>query len=128
MFKLFLIISGVGFKVVLLLLFISRVNNLKYVIMIGDEKYICRGVGIGKKIVVRIILEFKDKLKLDELLDNVGEGGILDNENIMVLLEVLSVLIVFGYSEKEFEIVFKIVNKDDIVENIIKVLLKVLMG
>ncbi len=49
MFKLLLTVSGVGPKAALSLLSISRVNNLKYAIMIGDEKHICRGVGIGKK-------------------------------------------------------------------------------
>ncbi|OOM09383.1 Holliday junction branch migration protein RuvA [Clostridium saccharobutylicum] len=128
MFKLLLTISGVGPKAALSLLSISRVNNLKYAIMTGDEKHICRGVGIGKKTAARIILELKDKLKPDELLDNVGEGGILDNENTMVLSEALSALIALGYSEKESETVLKTVNKDDTVENIIKASLKALMG
>lgn len=128
MFKLLLTISGVGPKAALSLLSISRVNNLKYAIMTGDEKHICRGVGIGKKTAARIILELKDKLKPDELLDNVGDGGILDNESTMVLSEALSALIALGYSEKESERVLKTVNKDDTVENIIKASLKALMG
>ncbi|AGX43847.1 Holliday junction branch migration protein RuvA [Clostridium saccharobutylicum] len=128
MFKLLLTISGVGPKAALSLLSISRVNNLKYAIMTGDEKHICRGVGIGKKTAARIVLELKDKLKPDELLDNVGEDGILDNENTMVLSEALSALIALGYSEKESETVLKTVNKDDTVENIIKASLKALMG
>lgn len=128
MFKLLLTISGVGPKAALSLLSISRVNNLKYAIMTGDEKHICRGVGIGKKTAARIILELKDKLKPDELLDNVGDGGILDNENTMVLSEALSALLALGYSEKESERVLKTVNKDDTVENIIKASLKALMG
>ena len=71
MFKLLLNVNGVGPKAALSLLSISRVNNLKYAIMTGDEKHICRGVGIGKKTAARIILELKDKLQPDELLDGV---------------------------------------------------------
>ncbi len=44
MFKLLLTINGVGAKAALSLLSISRVNNLKYAIMTGDEKHLCRGV------------------------------------------------------------------------------------
>ncbi|AJG98348.1 Holliday junction ATP-dependent DNA helicase RuvA [Clostridium beijerinckii] len=128
MFKLLLTVSGVGPKAALSLLSISRVNNLKYAIMIGDEKHICRGVGIGKKTAARIILEIKDKLKPDELLDSSLEIDAQDNENVMVLSEALSALIALGYSEKEAESVLKKIDKNDSVENIIKNALKALMG
>ncbi|WP_026886391.1 Holliday junction branch migration protein RuvA [Clostridium beijerinckii] len=128
MFKLLLTVSGVGPKAALSLLSISRVNNLKYAIMIGDEKHICRGVGIGKKTAARIILEIKDKLKPDELLDSSVEISAKDNENIMALSEALSALIALGYSEKEAEAVLKKIDKNDSVENIIKNALKSLVG
>ncbi|AQS04224.1 Holliday junction branch migration protein RuvA [Clostridium beijerinckii] len=128
MFKLLLTVSGVGPKAALSLLSISRVNNLKYAIMIGDEKHICRGVGIGKKTAARIILEIKDKLKPDELLDSSVEIDTKDNENVMALSEALSALIALGYSEKESESVLKKIDKNDSVENIIKNALKALMG
>ena len=128
MFKLLLTVSGVGPKAALSLLSISRVNNLKYAIMIGDEKHICRGVGIGKKTAARIILEIKDKLKPDELLDSSVEIDAQDNENVMALSEALSALIALGYSEKEAESVLKKIDKNDSVENIIKNALKALMG
>jgi Holliday junction DNA helicase RuvA len=128
MFKLLLTVSGVGPKAALSLLSISRVNNLKYAIMIGDEKHICRGVGIGKKTAARIILEIKDKLKPDELVDSSLEIDTKDNENVMALSEALSALIALGYSEKEAESVLKKIDKNDSVENIIKNALKALMG
>jgi Holliday junction DNA helicase RuvA len=123
MFKLLLTVSGVGPKAALSLLSISRVNNLKYAIMIGDEKHICRGVGIGKKTAARIILEIKD-----ELVDSSLEIDTKDNENVMALSEALSALIALGYSEKEAESVLKKIDKNDSVENIIKNALKALMG
>jgi holliday junction DNA helicase RuvA len=128
LFKLLLTVNGVGPKAALSLLSISRVNNLKYAILIGDEKHICRGVGIGKKTAARIILELKDKLKSDELLDdsqNLDNGS---NENIVVLSEALSALLALGYSEKEAESVLKNVDKNESIENIIKASLKLLMG
>lgn len=127
MFKLLLTINGVGAKAALSLLSISRINNLKYAIMTGDEKHLCRGVGIGKKTAARIILELKDKLKPDELLDEVNDSE-SNNENIMAASEALSALIALGYSEKEAETVLKKLDKNDTVENIIKDALKALMG
>lgn len=126
MFKLLLTINGVGAKAALSLLSISRVNNLKYAIIIGDEKHLCRGVGIGKKTAARIILELKDKLKPDELL-NEAETLTEEDNNIMASSEALSALIALGYSEKEAETALKNVDKNDTVENIIKNSLKQLM-
>lgn len=128
MFKLLLNVNGVGPKAALSLLSISRVNNLKYAIMTGDEKHICRGVGIGKKTAARIILELKDKLQPDELLDGAFEDEAGTTENTMAVSEALSALLALGYSEKEAEKVLKTVDKNDSVENIIKNALKALMG
>lgn len=128
MFKLLLNVNGVGPKAALSLLSISRVNNLKYAIMTGDEKHICRGVGIGKKTAARIILELKDKLQPDELLDGVFEDEDIIPENTMAASEALSALLALGYSEKEAEKVLKNIDKNDSVENIIKNALKALMG
>ncbi|HEX9024866.1 MAG TPA: Holliday junction branch migration protein RuvA [Clostridium sp.] len=128
MFKLLLTVNGVGPRAALSLLSISRVNNLKYAILTNDEKHICRGVGIGKKTAARIILELKDKLKPDELLDNTLNFDDGDNENIMALSEALSALLALGYSEKEAESVLKKIDTNDSVENIIKNALKALMG
>ncbi|OPJ59470.1 Holliday junction branch migration protein RuvA [Clostridium chromiireducens] len=128
MFKLLLTVNGVGPKAALSLLSISRVNNLKYAIMTGDEKHICRGIGIGKKTAARIILELKDKLKPDELLDDSMEVDKIENGNIMSVSEALSALLALGYSEKEADAALKKVDKNDSVENIIKNALKALMG
>lgn len=128
MFKLLLNVNGVGPKAALSLLSISRVNNLKYAIMTGDEKHICRGVGIGKKTAARIILELKDKLQPDELLEGTFEDEAGATENTIAASEALSALIALGYSEKEAEKVLKTIDKNDSVENIIKNALKALMG
>lgn len=128
MFKLLLNVNGVGPKAALSLLSISRVNNLKYAIMTGDEKHICRGVGIGKKTAARIILELKDKLQPDELLEGTFENEAGATENTIAASEALSALIALGYSEKEAEKVLKTIDKNDSVENIIKNALKALMG
>ncbi|MGG7212275.1 Holliday junction branch migration protein RuvA [Clostridium nigeriense] len=131
MFKLLISINGVGSKAALSLLSISRINNLRYAIMMGDEKHLCKAPGIGKKTAGRIILELKDKIKKEDLvegIENVGDFEDIIPENASNIAEALGALLALGYSEKEAEIALKKVDKTDSLENIIKNCLKVLMG
>ena len=130
MFKLLLSINGVGAKAALSLLSISTFNNLKYAIMMGDEKHITRAPGIGKKTAQRIILELKDKLKPDELTSEEGEliEGINDNSDYSFNInETLSALMALGYTEKEAQKALEKVDKTLSIENMIKESLKLLM-
>ncbi|EDT16352.1 Holliday junction branch migration protein RuvA [Clostridium perfringens] len=130
MFKLLLSINGVGAKAALSLLSISTVNNLKYGIMMGDEKHITRAPGIGKKTAQRIILELKDKLKPDELTSEEGQliEGINDNSDYSFNInETLSALMALGYTEKEAQKALEKVDKALSIENMIKESLKLLM-
>lgn len=130
MFNLILTINGVGARASLSLLSISNVNSLKSAIVNGDEKLITRAPGIGKKIAQRVILELKDKLKVDTV--NVSdENGTSNSDNIKSINnvnEATYALISLGYSEREAETALKSVDKNDSIENIIKKCLKVLMN
>ncbi|MBM6818887.1 Holliday junction branch migration protein RuvA [Clostridium saudiense] len=131
MFKLLISISGVGAKAALSLLSISRINNLKYAIIMEDDKHLCRAPGIGKKTAGRIILELKDKIKTDEVSEGVDiQQGFEDiaPSNSNAIREALGALLALGYSEKEAESALKKVNRQESVENIIKECLRVLMG
>ncbi|MBM6860625.1 Holliday junction branch migration protein RuvA, partial [Clostridium saudiense] len=122
---------GVGAKAALSLLSISRINNLKYAILMGDEKHLCRAPGIGKKTAGRIILELKDKIKTDDVVEGVDiQQGFNDiaPSNANIIGEALGALLALGYSEKEAETALKKVDKTQTVENIIKESLRVLMG
>lgn len=131
MFKLLISISGVGAKAALSLLSISRINNLKYAIIMEDDKHLCRAPGIGKKTAGRIILELRDKIKTDEVSEGVDiQQGFEDiaPSNSNAIGEALGALLALGYSEKEAESALKKVNREESVENIIKECLRVLMG
>ena len=131
MFKLLISISGVGAKAALSLLSISRINNLKYAIIMEDDKHLCRAPGIGKKTAGRIILELKDKIKTDEVSEGVDiQEGFEDviPTNANAIGEALGALLSLGYSEKEAESALKKVSRQESVENIIKECLRVLMG
>lgn len=132
MFNLLLSINGVGAKAALSLLSISTVLNLKYAIIMGDEKHITRAPGIGKKTAQRIILELKDKLKKDDIkdADNNGDMGMLEaiagyDSNVDEAIEALMAL---GYTDKEANKVIEKVDKTQTIENIIKESLKLLMS
>ena len=131
MFKLLISISGVGAKAALSLLSISRINNLKYAIIMEDDKHLCRAPGIGKKTAGRIILELKDKIKTEEVTQGVDiQEGFEDivPSNANSIGEALGALLALGYSEKEAETALKQVDKTASLEDIIKDCLKVLMG
>lgn len=132
MFKLLLSISGVGAKAALSLLSISRINNLKYAIIIEDDKHLCRAPGIGKKTAGRIILELKDKIKKEDIMSGVdiqeGFEDLQPTVNTNTVGEALGALLALGYSEKEAETALKQVDKTASLEDIIKDCLKVLMG
>ena len=131
MFKLLISINGVGAKAALSLLSISRINNLRYAIMMGDDKHLCKAPGIGKKTAGRIILELKDKIKKENLAEDIESFGDFEDivsENANNIAEALGALLALGYSEKEAELALKKVDKSDSLENIIKNCLKVLMG
>lgn len=129
MFNILLTINGVGAKAALSLLSISTVDNLKYAIMIGDEKHVVRAPGIGKKTAQRVILELKDKFKADELLDNKDVSIDIDMNNIYTnnINEALSALMALGYTEKEAQKALSNADVDKSVEDIIKECLKMLM-
>ena len=132
MFKLLLSISGVGAKAALSLLSISRINNLKYAIIMEDDKHLCRAPGIGKKTAGRIILELKDKIKKEDIMSGVdiqeGFEDLQPTVNAHTVGEALGALLALGYSEKEAETALKQVDKTASLEDIIKDCLKVLMG
>ena len=131
MFKKLLSINGVGAKASLSLLSISTVNNLKYAILSGDEKHITRAPGIGKKTAQRIILELKDKITPDELLEgnlvSDNDGNTLELGYLGNIEEALDALMALGYSDKEANKALESVDKTESIENIIKEALKISM-
>jgi len=127
MFNLLLTINGVGAKATLSLLSICTVRNLKYAILTGDEKTLIKAPGVGKKTAQRIILELKDKIHLEDMMeDDAAHETIIEMDS--VVNEVFGALIALGYSEKEAEKAVKTVGKDGTVEEMIKRCLRHLMS
>ncbi|BAH07834.1 Holliday junction branch migration protein RuvA [Clostridium kluyveri] len=126
MFNLLLTINGIGAKAALSLLSISSVNNLKYAIISGDEKNLIRAPGVGKKTAQRIILELKDKIKPEEIINQEKDHRQVSQEE--ETMEVLEALIALGYSEKEAGRAVASIDNNDSIESMIKNALKFLMN
>lgn len=126
MFNLLLTINGIGAKAALSLLSISSVNNLKYAIISGDEKNLVRAPGVGKKTAQRIILELKDKIKPEEIINQEKDHRQVSQEE--ETMEVLEALIALGYSEKEAGRAVASIDNNDSIESMIKNALKFLMN
>ena len=123
-------INGVGAKAALSILSIGNVTNIKYAIVSGDEKFIIKAQGIGKKIAQRIILELKDKLYKEQISEGitVDDISIVDNIDNNKIAEVREALLALGYGEKEIEKTLKKATLTETIENIIKEALKLLMN
>lgn len=127
MFNLLLTINGVGAKATLSLMSICNVTNLQYAILSGEETILTKAPGIGKKIAQRIILELKDKIKLEEVVSK-NNSATTANNNEDNTSEVFGALIALGYSEKEAEKALSNIDKSKSIEEMIKGCLQFLMN
>lgn len=70
LFELLISVSGIGPKAGLAILSALSVNDIYLAILSGDVKTLTKANGVGSKGAQRVIIELKDKLKLDSLLEN----------------------------------------------------------
>lgn len=67
-FKKCITVSGIGPKGALAILSVLDADSLRFAIMSGDVKAITKAPGIGTRTAERLILELKDKIKIDDAL------------------------------------------------------------
>ena len=104
-FKLLITVNGIGPKGALAILTIMTPNDLRFAVMSEDSKLISRAPGIGSKTAQKVILELKDKLKIDDLIygkensvSGLDEPSSVNKQMIDDALEALTAL---GYSHTE---------------------------
>ena len=121
MFELLLSVSGVGAKSAIMILANITPSSFALAIISNDVAKLKQLPGIGAKTAQRLILELKDKLKNEEMQDEIGEPlqeSFINNE---VYKETVSALQVLGYSKKEIEKALEKVDKENIsVEDMIR--------
>lgn len=105
-FKLLLGVSGIGPKGALAILSVMTTDDLRFAVLGDDEKTIAKAPGIGAKTAKRLILELKDKLKLENAfesaLEHNGESGSVPGQGTnAVKNEAVQALTALGYSSSE---------------------------
>lgn len=120
-FRQLLKISGVGPKVALAVLSGMSVNDLAEAVATQEAGRLTKVPGIGKKTAERLLLELKDKLKVDVRIA-VGGGDAAPSSSA----DILNALISLGYNEKEALFAIKGLPKDVAVSDGIRQALKLL--
>jgi Holliday junction DNA helicase RuvA len=95
-FRQLLKVSGVGPKVALAVLSGMSVNDLAEAVMTQESGRLTKVPGIGKKTAERLLLELKDRLKVDVRISVGGEAAAVSSAS-----DILNALISLGYNDKE---------------------------
>jgi len=99
-FRLLLGVSGVGPKGALAILSTISADEFRFAILAGDAKTISKAPGIGNKTAQKMVIELKDKLKLEETLEQrlTNETGKTEDNNMASLQsEAVQALTALGY-------------------------------
>lgn len=129
-FKQLISVSGVGPKAALAILSRLSPETLAASVAVGDVKAITQAQGVGPKLAQRVVLELKNKLKID-LEEAVG---ILKEEDVSVsqasgsVSEATAALVSLGYTRTEAQSALKGADMSLSTEELIKVGLKKLMS
>lgn len=103
-FKKCITVNGIGPKGALSILSIMDADSLRFAIMSQDAKAIAKAPGIGAKTAERLILDLKDKIKIDDTLIQ-KEINQTQNGNTFadsaVKTEAVEALVSLGYGRTE---------------------------
>ena len=102
-FRQLLTVSGVGPKAALGILSALSANDLRFAVFSDDVKAISKAPGVGLKTAKKLILELKDRLKLEDVIPG---GGNMDEEagshaQDADVTEAVEALVTLGYSSSE---------------------------
>ncbi len=93
-FRLLLGVSGIGPKGALAILSTISADELRFAVLAGDAKTIAKAPGIGNKTAQKMVIELKDKLKLEEAFEqkianeeksSLGQAAEIQNEAVQAL-------------------------------------------
>lgn len=132
-FKLLIGVNGIGPKGGQAVLSVLSPDNLRFAVLAGDAKAIAEAPGIGKKTAEKIILELRDKFRIEDALEHTVSGADAssggNNAGGGIQSEAVQALVALGYGSTE---ALKAVKKVDIsgdadVEDVLKQALKHMM-
>lgn len=132
-FKLIIGVNGIGPKGGLGILSVLSPDDLRFAVVSNDVKAIQAAPGIGKKTAEKLILELKDKLSIDDVLEHAGQGEkevyLAGGGSNGVQSEAVQALVALGYGSTEaLKAVKQIeITEDMEVEEVLKGALKHMM-
>ncbi len=111
-FKLLITVSGIGPKGALAILSTMSPDDLRFAVLAGDSKTISKAPGIGSKTAQKLIIELKDKLKIEDVLDGGVDGGYESQSDMgdTAAAEAVMALTALGYSAADATRAVKQVN------------------
>lgn len=106
MFRLLLGVNGIGPKAALGVLAGLTADELSFAVLSDDVKTLSRAPGIGKKTAQKLILELKDKLRLEDAFEkklaHQQEEAVLSGESVKDgSKEAVEALVALGYSSTD---------------------------
>lgn len=116
MFKLLITVNGIGPKGALGILSSISADEIRFAVLAEDVKTIAKAPGIGNKTASKLILELKDKFKLETAFEQRMMNQMQSNDTSGIVSkreEAAQALTVLGYSGTD---ALKIVNQIDITE------------
>ena len=105
-YKKLITVSGVGPKAALSILGIMSANDIRFAVFSDDAKAIAKAPGIGNKTAQKVILELKDKLKLEDALEfssgadvpaQTGKSAAADAD----IADAVQALVALGYTNSD---------------------------
>lgn len=129
-FRILIGISGVGPKVAMAILTALTIQELQIAVISEDAKTISKANGVGAKGASRIILELKDKLKMEDMMDAAYEQSIVqDTQDLNAARDAILALVNLGYSNSEAALAVKKIGDTSQmdIESILKAALKKLI-
>lgn len=102
-FRLLITVSGIGPKGALAILSTMSPDDLRFAVLAGDSKTISKAPGIGSKTAQKLIIELKDKLKIEDVLDGGADGGYEPQSDMgdTAAAEAVMALTALGYSSAD---------------------------
>lgn len=110
-------VNGIGPKGALAILSVMDADSLRFAIIAGDAKAIAKAPGIGAKTAERLILDLRDKVKLEDTSiggATMAQAGLTENVGTQKK-EAIEALVALGYSASE---ALNAVNRVDNLENL----------
>ena len=131
-FKLVIGVSGIGPKGGLNILSQLSPDDLRFAVMANDAKTIAATPGIGKKTAEKLIIELKDKLSIEDVLNKTVEQDTTTpttNASNEIQAEAVQALVALGYGSTESMKAVKKVPLEEgtTVEEVLKLALKNMM-